>query len=58
MGAWSFVRPRFENMCGHRLQYYGRAEAATPAVGVSAWHKLEAADVVSGPFTISDQQQH
>lgn len=74
MGAWTFVKPRFENMCGQKvgvseenvpesndnhnsdfveqLKYYGRCEAATPAVGVSAWHKIEAADVVTGPFTI------
>lgn len=27
MGAWSFVHPRFENMCGRRIKYCGRSEA-------------------------------
>lgn len=27
MGAWSFVHPRFENMCGKRIKYCGRNEA-------------------------------
>lgn len=71
MGAWNFVHPRLENMCGRKvrrpqsnkvivncyipflqIKYYGRYEAATPAVGVSAWHKVEAADIVSGPFNL------
>lgn len=50
MGAWSFIRPRFENMCGRKLSYYGRVEGATPAVGVSTWHRKEAEDIVAGPF--------
>ncbi|KAG4071158.1 hypothetical protein HA402_001148 [Bradysia odoriphaga] len=52
MGAWTFVKPRFENMCGRKIKYYGRSEGGTPAVGVSLWHKAEAADVVRSPFTI------
>lgn len=27
MGAWSFIQPRFENMCGRRIKYCGRNEA-------------------------------
>jgi probable 2-oxoglutarate dehydrogenase E1 component DHKTD1 len=27
MGAWSFIQPRFENMCGRRIKYSGRKEA-------------------------------
>lgn len=27
MGAWNFVQPRFENMCGRRIKYCGRIEA-------------------------------
>lgn len=50
MGAWSFVKARFENMCGHKIKYCGREEGATPAVGVSAWHKTEADYVVKSPF--------
>lgn len=25
MGAWSFIRPRFENMCGRKISYRGRS---------------------------------
>uniref|UniRef100_A0A182JSU8 Transketolase-like pyrimidine-binding domain-containing protein n=1 Tax=Anopheles christyi TaxID=43041 RepID=A0A182JSU8_9DIPT len=46
MGAWTFVQPRFENMCERRIQYRGRPEAATVAVGVSQWHVREAEDVI------------
>jgi probable 2-oxoglutarate dehydrogenase E1 component DHKTD1 len=27
MGAWNFIHPRFENMCGRRIKYCGRNEA-------------------------------
>lgn len=27
MGAWNFIQPRFENMCGKRIKFCGRAEA-------------------------------
>lgn len=50
MGAWSFIRPRFENMCGRKISYCGRDEAATIAVGVSSWHKIEAERVVVDAF--------
>ncbi|XP_040172310.1 probable 2-oxoglutarate dehydrogenase E1 component DHKTD1 homolog, mitochondrial [Anopheles arabiensis] len=46
MGAWTFVQPRFENMCERRIQYRGRPEGATVAVGVSKWHVREAEDVI------------
>lgn len=50
MGAWSFVKPRFENLLGRRLKYCGRKEAATPAVGVSTWHAKEVEEVTQCPF--------
>lgn len=50
MGAWCFIKPRFENQCGRKISYYGRYEGATTAVGVSTWHKKEAEDVTVGPF--------
>lgn len=34
-----------------QINYYGRSEGGTPAVGVSLWHKAEAADIVRSPFT-------
>lgn len=53
MGAWSFIKPRFENMCGKKITYCGRSEAATVAVGVSSWHKTEVEEIISSPFKIS-----
>lgn len=50
MGAWSFIRPRFENMCGRKISYRGRDEGATIAVGVSQWHKIEAERVITDAF--------
>ncbi|XP_055535959.1 probable 2-oxoglutarate dehydrogenase E1 component DHKTD1 homolog, mitochondrial [Wyeomyia smithii] len=50
MGAWSFVHPRFENMCGKRIDYRGRYEGATVAVGVSTWHAKEAEEVIKSAF--------
>ncbi|XP_001650884.2 probable 2-oxoglutarate dehydrogenase E1 component DHKTD1 homolog, mitochondrial [Aedes aegypti] len=50
MGAWSFVQPRFENMCGKRIAYRGRYEGSTIAVGVSSWHAKEAEEVIKSAF--------
>ncbi|XP_030369346.1 probable 2-oxoglutarate dehydrogenase E1 component DHKTD1 homolog, mitochondrial [Scaptodrosophila lebanonensis] len=52
MGAWSFVRPRFENLIGKQIQYCGRAEAPTPATGIGKVHKREADEVVAAPFEL------
>ncbi|XP_037952832.1 probable 2-oxoglutarate dehydrogenase E1 component DHKTD1 homolog, mitochondrial [Teleopsis dalmanni] len=52
MGAWSFVRPRFEYLIGKQLVYCGRNEAPTSATGVGEVHKREAEEVISGPFKI------
>lgn len=53
MGAWTFVKPRFENMCGRKISYSGRYEGGTTAVGVSAWHKKEVDNITSEPFNQS-----
>ncbi|KAG8230977.1 hypothetical protein J437_LFUL003936 [Ladona fulva] len=52
MGAWSFVRPRFENLIGIKLRYAGRGPLAAPAVGIGSVHQQEAAAVISKPFSI------
>lgn len=52
MGAWSFIKPRFENMMARKIKYSGRYAAATPAVGVGSWHQQEAQFVVMDPFDI------
>lgn len=57
MGAWTFIKPRFENMCGHKIVYCGRVEAPTVAVGVSSWHKIEAEDSITDPFKFDDNNR-
>ncbi|KAH0555015.1 probable 2-oxoglutarate dehydrogenase E1 component DHKTD1 homolog, mitochondrial [Cotesia glomerata] len=52
MGAWSFVKPRFENLCGIKPKYCGREALATPAVGVGQIHQREATEVIVKPFMI------
>jgi probable 2-oxoglutarate dehydrogenase E1 component DHKTD1 len=52
MGAWNYVRPRFENLIGRRLKYAGRGPLATPAVGIGQMHQKEAELVTIQPFTI------
>ena len=50
-GAWSFVESRFRNLVGVNLRYSGRPALATPAVGVSALHKIEAANLMKNIFS-------
>ncbi|KAF2897265.1 hypothetical protein ILUMI_08905 [Ignelater luminosus] len=50
MGAWTFIRPRFENLIGRKIKYSGRDTLPTPAVGVGKWHQEQANDVVTKPF--------
>uniref|UniRef100_T1IGW9 Transketolase-like pyrimidine-binding domain-containing protein n=1 Tax=Strigamia maritima TaxID=126957 RepID=T1IGW9_STRMM len=52
MGAWFFVKPRFENLVGCRLTYVGRRPLATPAVGVGRVHKLESEEILQKSFKI------
>ncbi|XP_028168209.1 probable 2-oxoglutarate dehydrogenase E1 component DHKTD1 homolog, mitochondrial [Ostrinia furnacalis] len=50
MGAWTFVKPRFENLLGRKLQYAGRSEAPTPAVGASVLHRKEVEHILREPL--------
>lgn len=52
MGAWSFIKPRFENLCGRQLKYCGRESMAAPAVGDGQMHQREANEVIVKPFTL------
>jgi len=50
-GAWSYVRPRIEEVLGGmgrqaRVRYAGRKEGATVAVAVGEWHKREVEEIV------------
>ncbi|XP_020295780.1 probable 2-oxoglutarate dehydrogenase E1 component DHKTD1 homolog, mitochondrial isoform X2 [Pseudomyrmex gracilis] len=51
MGAWSFVKTRFENLCGRHIKYCGRKAMAAPAVGDGQAHQQEANEVIIKPFT-------
>ncbi|XP_056646594.1 2-oxoadipate dehydrogenase complex component E1 [Diorhabda sublineata] len=52
MGAWSFVKPRFENLIGMKLIYTGRDVLPTPAVGIGKLHQEQAESVINRPFLI------
>lgn len=52
MGAWNFIKPRFENLCGQQLKYSGRPAMAAPAVGEGKLHQQEAQEVITEPFLI------
>lgn len=52
MGAWTFCKPRFENLIGIKLTYCGRKPLAAPAVGIGKLHKAEAEYVINEPFQI------
>ncbi|XP_035740721.1 probable 2-oxoglutarate dehydrogenase E1 component DHKTD1 homolog, mitochondrial isoform X1 [Vespa mandarinia] len=52
MGAWNFVKTRFENLCGRQLKYCGRPPMAAPAVGDGKLHQQEVEEVIRKPFLI------
>ncbi|KAI8130304.1 putative 2-oxoglutarate dehydrogenase E1 component DHKTD1 [Lucilia cuprina] len=52
MGAWNFIKPRFENMVGKQLEYCGRVEAPTSATGIGKVHKREVEEIVKKPFQL------
>ncbi|RZF39407.1 hypothetical protein LSTR_LSTR000928 [Laodelphax striatellus] len=52
MGAWTFVKPRFENLLGRKIVYAGRKPLPVPAVGIGKLYKEEAEFVVRQPFLI------
>ncbi|CAG9863171.1 unnamed protein product [Phyllotreta striolata] len=56
MGAWSFIKPRFENLLKKQIHYSGRDTLGTPAVGIAKLHQKQAIDVVTKPFLIQTDQ--
>ncbi|XP_055381186.1 probable 2-oxoglutarate dehydrogenase E1 component DHKTD1 homolog, mitochondrial [Condylostylus longicornis] len=50
MGAWTFVKPRFEFFVGKKLKYCGRPETPTTAVGDGKIHRQEVEYIVQQPF--------
>ncbi len=53
MGAWNFLRPILEETLDRPIAYAGRGEAASPAVGSLAAHKMEQAQLIEDAFTIN-----
>jgi 2-oxoglutarate dehydrogenase E1 component len=52
MGAWTFIGPRLGRIFHKHLAYAGRAEAASPAVGALALHRMEQKQLVEDAFSI------
>ncbi|XP_033198783.2 2-oxoadipate dehydrogenase complex component E1 [Bombus vancouverensis nearcticus] len=52
MGAWNFVKSRFENLCGRLIKYSGRKPMAAAAVGAGKLHQQEAQVVTVKPFNM------
>ncbi|XP_041968163.1 probable 2-oxoglutarate dehydrogenase E1 component DHKTD1 homolog, mitochondrial [Aricia agestis] len=50
MGPWMFIKPRFENLLGRKIQYSGRPELATIAVGASKLHQAEVERIIKDPL--------
>ncbi|XP_042218066.1 probable 2-oxoglutarate dehydrogenase E1 component DHKTD1, mitochondrial isoform X2 [Homarus americanus] len=50
MGAWTFVHPRFENLCSTKLLYAGRDVSGVAAVGVGQLHKQEIQAIMDKTF--------
>jgi 2-oxoglutarate dehydrogenase E1 component len=46
MGAWSFVRPRLEQIIGKPLRYIGRRASASPATGFHNIYKKEQTGII------------
>ncbi|ODM99756.1 putative 2-oxoglutarate dehydrogenase E1 component DHKTD1, mitochondrial [Orchesella cincta] len=41
MGAWTFIKPRFENFLGRQIKYKGRGPLGAPATGIGGVHRAE-----------------
>ncbi|XP_058809659.1 probable 2-oxoglutarate dehydrogenase E1 component DHKTD1 homolog, mitochondrial [Phymastichus coffea] len=52
MGAWTFIKPRFENLCGRKIRYCGREVLPTSAVGIGQVHQRQSEEVIVKPFTM------
>lgn len=49
-GAYSYMKPRFDDILPTPLQYHGRAPLAAPATGISSVYKTEQKNVIDGVF--------
>ncbi|CAL8099803.1 unnamed protein product [Orchesella dallaii] len=51
MGAWTFIKPRFENFLGKQIKYKGRGPLAAPAVGIGRVHRAEVEQILNITFS-------
>lgn len=51
MGAWTFIRPRLEELLGTRVLYAGRDTASSPAAGSKTMHYGEQKQLLGEAFT-------
>ncbi len=58
MGAWTFIRPRLENVLNTALHYAGRPAQASPATGFSNIHKKEQASILEQALTVFQRSGH
>jgi 2-oxoglutarate dehydrogenase complex dehydrogenase (E1) component-like enzyme len=58
-GAWQFIEPRLSELLPDPvvLTYVGRDEAASPATGSSAMHKIEEAELVGQALDVQGRPQ-
>jgi 2-oxoglutarate dehydrogenase E1 component len=52
MGAWSYIFPRLERVCGQKIHYAGRGTASSPAAGSKAMHYREQKALLAQAFDI------
>ncbi|XP_046919167.2 2-oxoadipate dehydrogenase complex component E1 [Dermatophagoides farinae] len=53
MGAWTFIRPRFQNILHQtKLQYVGRGHLEAPAVGLASVHRKEIDTILTQTFDL------
>lgn len=52
MGAWNWIAPQLQAVFGRAPAYAGRDEAASPAVGTLAMHRLELAAFLKDAFSV------
>ncbi|MEI8233555.1 MAG: 2-oxoglutarate dehydrogenase E1 component [Verrucomicrobiota bacterium] len=50
MGTWTFIAPRLGGLFNTKIAYAGRGEAASPAVGALALHRMEQKQLVEDAF--------
>lgn len=53
MGAWHYIRPKFEDVLG-KIKYVGRSASASPAVGYASVHAAEQNKLVKEALNIGD----